>query len=101
MGKDVAQALGYSNTSKAIKMHVDEEDKGTLPNWEGAYATRAIIINESGLYALIKTECLYVATKFNDEARASLGSWARTWHRRWGIAIHPKQLKCMWITKTS
>ncbi len=35
-------------------MLVDEEDKGTLPIWEGAYATRAIIINESGLYALTK-----------------------------------------------
>lgn len=27
VGKDVAQALGYSDTNKAIAMHVDEEDK--------------------------------------------------------------------------
>ncbi|MCR4922363.1 MAG: hypothetical protein K5945_11770 [Bacteroidaceae bacterium] len=33
--------------------HVDEEDKGTLPIRESAYETRAIVINESGLYSLI------------------------------------------------
>ena len=27
VGKDVAEALGYSNASKAVIMHVDEEDK--------------------------------------------------------------------------
>lgn len=53
VGKDVAQALGYSNTAKAIQQHVDIEDKSTLPFREGAYETRAVIINESGLYALI------------------------------------------------
>ena len=31
IGKDVAKALGYSNTSKAIQQHVDCEDKSTLP----------------------------------------------------------------------
>ena len=31
VGKDVATALEYSNTSKAIQQHVDDEDKGTLP----------------------------------------------------------------------
>ena len=28
VGKDVAMALGYSNTRKALQDHVDEEDKG-------------------------------------------------------------------------
>ena len=28
VGKDVAQALGYSNPRKALADHVDEEDKG-------------------------------------------------------------------------
>ena len=41
VGKDVATALGYSNTSKAILQHVDHEDKGTLPIRETAYETRA------------------------------------------------------------
>ena len=28
VGKDVAQALGYNNPLKAIRDHVDEDDKG-------------------------------------------------------------------------
>lgn len=28
VGRDVAEVLGYSNTSKALKDHVDDEDKG-------------------------------------------------------------------------
>lgn len=27
VGKDVAEILGYSNSSKAVSVHVDEEDK--------------------------------------------------------------------------
>ena len=30
VGKDVAEALGYTNTKKAIGDHVDEEDKVTF-----------------------------------------------------------------------
>ena len=29
-GKDVATALGYENTAKAIKDHIEEDDKNTL-----------------------------------------------------------------------
>ena len=43
VGKDVATALGYSNTSKAIQQHVDHEDKGILPIRETAYETRAVV----------------------------------------------------------
>ncbi len=64
VGRDVAEALGYSNTSKAIQLHVDKEDKGTLPFREGAYETRAIIINESGLYSLILSSKLPSAKQF-------------------------------------
>lgn len=28
VGKDVAQALGYSDPAKAVRVHVDDEDKG-------------------------------------------------------------------------
>lgn len=28
VGKDIAEALGYSNPRKALQDHVDEEDKG-------------------------------------------------------------------------
>ena len=42
--RDVAQALGYSSTPKAIQMHVDDEDKTTLPIWDTAsnYKTEAV-----------------------------------------------------------
>ena len=29
VGKDVAEALGYSDTNKAVAMHVENEDKKT------------------------------------------------------------------------
>ena len=64
VGKDVAAALGYSNTSKAIQQHVDHEDKGTLPIRENAYETRAVLINESGLYSLILSSKLPQAKAF-------------------------------------
>ena len=64
VGKDVAAALGYSNTSKAIQQHVDHEDKGTLPIREDAFETRAVVINESGLYSLILSSKLPQAKAF-------------------------------------
>lgn len=57
VGKDVAIALGYSDTKSALADHVDDEDKLILQR--GQIATLEIpnrgmtIINESGLYALI------------------------------------------------
>ncbi len=53
VGKDVARALGYSKPQNAIATHVDEEDKSTAPIQGTAYETRAVVINESGLYSLI------------------------------------------------
>ena len=64
VGKDVAAALGYSNTSKAIQQHVDHEDKGTVPIRDSAYETRAVVINESGLYSLILSSKLPQAKAF-------------------------------------
>ena len=61
VGKDVAQALGYKNPSKAIQQHVDKEDKSTAPIQGTAYETRVTIINESGLYALVLSSKLELA----------------------------------------
>lgn len=53
VGKDVATALGYSNTRKAIGDHVHEDDKG-VTKWDTLGGKQDLtIINESGLYALI------------------------------------------------
>ena len=40
VGKDVAMALGYSNTRDALSKHVDAEDKGTVAIRDTAYETR-------------------------------------------------------------
>ena len=81
VGRDVADVLGYSNSNKAIQMHVDDEDKvlrsqlghelgklfssvkdiqkafGRQDNW---------FINESGLYSLIFSSNLPQAEYFRE-----------------------------------
>ena len=64
VGRDVAEALGYRDTSDALKKHVDEEDKGVgeLPTPGGVQ--KVITINESGLYSLILQSKLPTARAF-------------------------------------
>ena len=64
VGKDVATALGYSNTRDALSKHVDAEDKGTVAIRDTAYETRVTLINESGLYSLILSSKLPQAKAF-------------------------------------
>ena len=64
VGKDVAKALGYAKPHNALATHVDKEDKSTAPIQGTAYETRAIIINESGLYALVLSSKLEQARAF-------------------------------------
>ena len=55
MGKDVAEVLGYSDTDQALRRHVDPEDKNTVVNPDGNRGNPNItIINESGLYSLVR-----------------------------------------------
>lgn len=63
VGKDVAMVLGYSNPPKAIRDHVDEEDK-TVNELFTVNGTRGILINESGVYSLIISSKLQVAKQF-------------------------------------
>ena len=53
VGKDVATVLGYSDTAKAIRVHVDNEDKGVDEMDTPGGKQKLTIINESGLYSLI------------------------------------------------
>ena len=64
VGKDVATALGYSNSRKAIQDHVDEEDKGVTKRDTLGGKQNMTIINESGLYSLILHSKLPSAKKF-------------------------------------
>lgn len=63
VGKDVATILGYTNPQKAIRDHVDEEDK-TVNKTFTVNGTSPILINESGLYSLILSSKLPTAKKF-------------------------------------
>ena len=64
VGKDVAQALGYSNPRKALADHVDEEDKGVTKCDTLGGVQEMTIINESGLYSLVLSSKLPGAKKF-------------------------------------
>ena len=59
IGKDVAEALGYINTQKAVLMHVKQNHKADVPIWDGSQNRNQVIIDEAGLYSLVmraKTE---------------------------------------------
>lgn len=64
VGKDVAEILGYRDTSDALKRHVDEEDKLTRCFTDSGQNREMYIINESGLYSLILRSQLSKARKF-------------------------------------
>nr|DAR46491.1 MAG TPA: repressor domain protein [Caudoviricetes sp.] len=63
VGKDIADVLGYSNPPKALRDHVDEEDK-TVNESFTVNGTKAVLINESGLYSLILSSKMPNAKKF-------------------------------------
>ncbi len=64
VGKDVAEALGYSNSRKALADHVAEEDKGVTKCDTLGGKQDLAVINESGLYALIFGSKLESAKRF-------------------------------------
>lgn len=65
VGKDVAEMLGYKDTTNAVKAHVDKEDK---MGWQITTPSRGLqkmtIINESGLYSLVLSSKLPTAKQF-------------------------------------
>ena len=76
-GKDVATILGYSDTDKAIRRHVDEDDKykggvqttagqerKSCPAKTAGQVRWCIFINESGFYSLLLSSKLETAKKF-------------------------------------
>ncbi len=64
VAKDVAEALGYKDTSDALKKHVDSEDKLSRQIADSGQRRKMYIINESGMYALIFGSQLKSARKF-------------------------------------
>ena len=64
VAKDIARALGYSNPQKAIREHVDEEDKGVNEMGTPGGRQKIPVINESGMYSLIFASKLPTAKQF-------------------------------------
>jgi prophage antirepressor-like protein len=91
VGRDVAEALSYVNSKKALGDHVDREDKqvllrsriGTL---DFDIPNRGLtVINESGLYSLILSSKLPVRETLQtlgDVGGASVDPQARRLYRR-------------------
>lgn len=65
VGKDVAEALGYYDTNKAVAMHVENVDKKLNDKSSSSFGQRgATLINESGLYDLVFGSKMDSAKKF-------------------------------------
>lgn len=65
VGRDIANNLGYMDARKAVVMHVDEDDRTNCPITDSlGREQETIIVNESGMYALILCSKLPSAKKF-------------------------------------
>lgn len=64
VGKDVAEILGYTNASKALADHVDEDDKLNNESLSSLGQRGGWLINESGIYSLILSSKLPKAKEF-------------------------------------
>lgn len=64
VGKDVAKILGYTNPTKAMQDHIDEDDMTFNETLKLSRQSGAWLINESGLYSLILSSNLPNAKKF-------------------------------------
>lgn len=64
VGKDVAKILEYKDTAKAIRTHVDDEDKGVSVLDTPGGQQKIMVINESGLYSLVLSSKMPKAKEF-------------------------------------
>lgn len=66
VGKDVCEALGYTNSRKALCDHVKESHKNTVTNRYGIGNPNKTIIDEAGLYSLVMRSKLPQAEAFQE-----------------------------------
>lgn len=64
VAKDVCNVLGYTNASKAINDHVDQEDKLNNESLSSLGQRGGWLVNESGLYSLVLSSKLPTAKEF-------------------------------------
>ena len=81
--KDVCDALGYDQTHKAVKRHVEEGDGTKRPTPTTSGIQQMLFINESGVYALILGSKLESARRFKhwvtSEVLPSIRKQGDTW----------------------
>ena len=73
-----------THTRQKVHKNVMKAIRNMEPAWEKVNGRKFALVEYRDLkgelrpcYQLTKTECLYIATKFNDEARAKLGRTSR------------------------
>lgn len=64
VAKDVCDVLGYTNASKAINDHVNQEDKLNNESLSSLGQRGGWLVNESGLYSLVLSSKLPTAKEF-------------------------------------
>lgn len=64
VGKDITDVLGYINASKALRDHVDDDDKLNNESLSSLGQRGGWLINESGMYSLVLSSKLESAKKF-------------------------------------
>ena len=97
VGKDVSLALGYTNPQKAIRDHVDAEDR-TVNDSFTVNGTAITLINESGLYSLVLSSTLPKAKQFRRWVTSEVLPTIRkhgaymTREKLWEVATSPEAL---------
>lgn len=102
VGKDVAAALGYSNSRKALKDHVPDKYKkdGVTIRDPIGREQKPVLINEAGLYKLVMRSQLENAEKFSDwVCEDVLPSIRKT--GTYSVKNEPRWLETRQNTKTS
>ena len=86
VGKDVAQALGYSQPDKAIMRHADEDDRMKCTVVDNLGRNQSMyVINESGLYSLILSSKLPQAKAFKRWVTSEVLPQIRMTGGRWRL----------------
>lgn len=64
VASDICKALGYANPSKAVADHLDDDERSHEQLDRSRMGSKAVVINESGLYALVLRSRKPEARKF-------------------------------------